>query len=34
MLESKREAVSPAYRQQIEAYFRSLAERGQAVKSK
>jgi hypothetical protein len=34
MLESKRETVSPAYRQQIEAYFRSLAERGQAVKQK
>lgn len=32
MIESKRESVSPAYRQQIEAYFRSLAERGQAVK--
>jgi len=32
MLESKRESVSPAYRQQIEAYFRSLAERGQLLR--
>ncbi len=30
MIESQRESVSPVYRQQIEAYFRSLAERGQA----
>ena len=33
MLESKRESVSSAYRQQIEAYFRSLSERGQATRS-
>ncbi len=31
MIESKRETVSSTYRQQIEAYFRSLAERGQAT---
>ena len=34
MLESQRETVSPVYRLQIEAYFRSLAERGQAIKQK
>ena len=34
MLESQRETVSPAYRLQIEAYFRSLAELGQAIKRK
>jgi hypothetical protein len=34
MIESKRESVSPAYRQQIEAYFRSLSERGQAMRPK
>ena len=34
MIESRRESVSSAYRQQIEAYFRSLAERGQATEVK
>ncbi len=31
MLESQREVVSPAYRQQIDAYFRVLAERSQSA---
>ena len=34
MIESQRESMSPGYRQQIEAYFRSLAERGQTTESK
>ncbi len=32
MIESKRESVSSAYKRQIEAYFRSIAERSQAAK--
>ena len=31
MIESRRDSVSGAYRQQIEAYFRSLSERGQTT---